>query len=108
MRRKTEPEDAARWLETVVSQMRDIWVPHNGQAEGLLADESARLKENGKKKPRPPDNFMGKDLADVVQDRYQRVFGPAGLNDDVKQLNRGIYAALSRDSHARLRIEPAL
>lgn len=107
MRRKTEPEHAARWLETVVSQMRDMWVPHNGEADGLLADESAHLKENGKKKPRPPDNFMGKDLADVVQDRYQRVFGSAVVNGDVKQLDRGIYAALSRDSHARLRIEAA-
>ena len=50
---------------------------------------------------------MGQDLADVVQDRYPRIFGPAEIHSDVKQMNRGIYAALSRDSHARLRIEPA-
>ncbi len=107
VRRKTEPDKADGWLEAVVSRMRDIWIPHNGEAEALLADESARLKENGRKKPRPPDNFMGQDLADVVQDRYQKIYGPAGIPNDVKQLNRGIYAALSRDSHARLRMEPA-
>ena len=107
VRRKTEPEKADGWLDAVVSRMRDIWSPHNEQAASLLADASARLRDNGKKKPRPPDNFMGQDLADVVQDRYPRIFGAAGIHSDVKQLNRGIYAALSRDSHARLRIEVA-
>src|SRR5262249_44005538 len=107
VRRRKNAEKADRWLEAVVSRMRDIWIRYNGSAEELLVGESAHLKENGKKKPRPPDNFMGKDLADVVQDRYQRIYGPAGIPNDVKQLNRGIYAALSRDSHARLRLEPA-
>ena len=107
VRRKTEGEKADRWLEAVVSQMRDIWIPHNGAAEELLKSEGAHLKENRKKKPRPPDNFMGKDLADIVQDRYSRMFGPDRIPRNVKQLNRGIYASLSRDSHARLRLEPA-
>jgi hypothetical protein len=104
---RLQPEKADGWLDAVVSRMRDIWRPHNEQADGLLANASARLWDNGKKKPRPPDNFMGRDLADVVQERYPRIFGAAGTHSDVKQLNRGIYAALSRDSHARLRIELA-
>jgi hypothetical protein len=107
VRRKTESEKADRWLDTVVSRMSDIWSPHNEQAQASLDDASSRLRDNGKKKPRPPDNFMGQDLADVVQDRYPRIFGPAEIHSDVKQMNRGIYAALSRDSHARLRLEPA-
>jgi hypothetical protein len=106
VRRKTAPEKAERWLEAVVSRMLEIWTPHNNEAEGLLASEGARLKESTRAKPRPPDNFMGRDLADVVQERYQRVW-PAGIPNEVKQLNRGIYSALSRDSHARLRVEPA-
>lgn len=107
VRRKTEPEKADQWLDATVSQMRDIWRPHNELADGLLADAGRWLSDNGKKKPRPADNFMGRDLADVVQERYSRMFGPDGIGTDVKQLNRGIYATLSRDSHARLRVEPA-
>lgn len=105
--RKTEPEKADRWLEAVVSRMRDIWSPYNGQADEMLSDAGAHLRASGKKKPRRPDNFMGQDLAVVVQDRYPRIYGPAGIPSDVKELNRGIYASLSRDSHARLRIELA-
>ena len=104
VRRKTDAENAERWLGDVVSRMCDIWAPHNREAEQLLAAETANLKAIEKKRP---DNFMGRDLAGVVQDRYQTIFGPAGISDDVRQLNRGIYAALTRDSHARLRIEPA-
>jgi hypothetical protein len=107
VRRKTEAEKADQWLEQVIKQMHDIWIVHNPAAEMLLTSEISHLKENGKKKPRPPDNFMGKDLADVVQSRCQRIYGTAGIPDNFKQLNRGIYAALSRDSHARLRMEPA-
>ncbi len=107
VRRKTESETADQWLDVVVSRMRDIWRPHNEQAGDLLADASARLRHNGNKKPRPPDNFLGQDLASIVQDRYRKIFGPGEIQGDMKQLNRGIYAALSRDSHARLRIEPA-
>jgi hypothetical protein len=106
VRRKTDPEKADRWLAEVVSRMHDIWRPHNENAEELFADASACLKDAAKKRPRPPDNFMSRDLADVVQERYAKIFGP-GSDSDIKHLNRGIYAALSLDSHARLRSEPA-
>ena len=59
--RKTDVEKAERWLDGVVLRMRDIWTQHNGAAAELLASETAWLKENGKKRPRPPDNFMGRD-----------------------------------------------
>ena len=41
-----------------------------------------------------------------MQERYTKI-RPAGIPSDFEQLNGGIYAALSRDSHARLRTEPA-
>jgi hypothetical protein len=104
VRRTTEPEKADQWLEAVVSRMRDIWIAHNKEAAQLLATESAHLDESAKKRPRP-DNFMCRDLAAVVQERYERIYGRA-IPNDVKQLNRGIYAVLSRDSHARLRMDP--
>jgi len=100
--RMTEPEEASRWLEGAVRRMREIWTPHNDHAEALLNDAARQLDEHERKRP---DNFVGRDLAQVVQERYPLLFGT--LSDDVKQINRGIYAGLSRDSHARLRIEPA-
>ena len=81
--------------------MSELWSPHNDEAAELLTSETAALRWKNR-----PDNFMGRDLADVVQERYQKI-GPAGIPSEVKQLNRGIYSALSRDSHARLRTEPA-
>jgi hypothetical protein len=104
VRRTTDAEKADQWLEAVVSRMRDIWSAHNKAAAQLLTTESASLDESAKK--RRPDNFMCKDLAAVVQDCYARMYGPTAIPNEVKQLNRGIYAALSRDSHARLRLEP--
>lgn len=103
--RKTKPDSADRWFETVMSQMRSVWAPHNRDAEALLREENTRLEENEKK--HRTDNFMGTDLAPVVQARYDRVFKGSTLQADLQQVNRGIYAALSRDSHARLRIEPS-
>ena len=101
VRRKTEAGEADRWLEAVVSRMRELWSPHNDEAAELLDSEAAALKEKKR-----PDNFMGRDLAEVVQERYQKIW-PAGIPSEVKELNRGIYSALSRDSHARLRTQPA-
>lgn len=106
VRRKTEAEKADQWLDATVSRMRDIWTPHNEKANELLTREDACLMDLAKKKGRLPDNFTGRDLADVVQDCYKKIYGP-DVPRDLKQLNRGIYSALSRDSHARLRVEPA-
>jgi len=81
-----------------------MWMPHNSEDEALLHGETARLKE----KKHGPDNFMRQDLAQIVQDRYPRVFKWSGVSiPEMRNLNRGIYAALSRESHAQLRVEAA-
>jgi hypothetical protein len=104
VRRKTDADGANRWLDSVTTRMQQIWTPHNLHAADLLEQANAWLKEAGRK--RLPDNFMGLDLADVVQERYAKIWS-AKMPDEVKQINRGIYSALSRDSHTRLRLEPA-
>jgi hypothetical protein len=81
-----------------------MWPPYNPEANELLDEALSRLKQEGGKRP---DNFVRADLAEVVQSRYPRIAGLMGLKDEIKGFNRGIYAALSRDSHARLRTEIA-
>jgi hypothetical protein len=104
--RKMDPGGAANWLRAVVAQMRTIWTPYNSEADELLACADSSLKETRGKNGRLPDNFMQLDLADVVQERYAKIW-PKKMPGEVKQMNRGIYSLLSRDSHARLRLEPA-
>jgi hypothetical protein len=104
--RKRDPAEAARWFEQVVAQLREMWAPHNPEAAGILLAENARLEEYEKK--HRSDNFMGQDLADVVEARYPRILKQSGLPPSgLKSVNRGIYAVLCRESHARLRVEAA-
>jgi len=102
---KTDRQTAADRLRTTVDQMREMWAPYCPEADALLSSEATWLDKHFRK---PPDNFLGRDLAEVVQERHARVFNAAeSLPAEVLSLNKGIYSALSRESHARLRLEPA-
>jgi hypothetical protein len=102
---KTDQQAAADRDRAIVGQMREMWTPYCPDADELLRSEGAWLDKHARK---PPDNFLGRDLAEVVQERHARLHNAGRtLPADVVNLNRGIYSALSRESHARLRLEPA-
>jgi hypothetical protein len=71
-----------------------------------MQEAAVTLDGYRKQKSRAPDNFMGRDLAVLVGERYPKLFGHPIEPSNINELNRGIYAGLSRDSHARLRLEP--
>lgn len=103
--RITDVDRAGRWLEAAVARLVRIWAPHNQQAEILLAAAATRLDEF--KKQRRPDNFMGEELAELVQSRYARMPGLKEIGPNMRRMNRSIYSVLSRESHARLRLDIA-
>jgi hypothetical protein len=85
--------------------MLDVWRAYHPDAEAILSQEKERLQANEKK--RGPDNFMCQNLARVVQERYPRVLPGMGISPpELDRMNRSLYAYLSREAHARLRIDP--
>jgi len=102
--RRTDPEAAARWLDETLAQLREMWAPHNEQADDILRTAHTLL-EHSERRHRT-DNFIGQDLAEVIDGRYTLFLGGAPPAD-MKKLNRGIYTSLSRESHARMRVEAA-
>ena len=98
-------EAAEAWFASAVGRLRDIWRAYCPDAEVILSQENDRLRANEVK--RGPDNFMCQDLARLVQERYPRALATAGISlAELESMNRSIYAFLSRESHARLRVDP--
>lgn len=102
--RRTDPAAAARWYEKALAQLQEMWAPYNEQADEILRAENALLEDSERK--HRIDNFMGQDLAEVIDGRYPLFLGSMPMTE-MKKLNRGIYASLSRESHARMRVEAA-
>jgi hypothetical protein len=96
--------DAANgWFQRSVDQIQRIWENYNSGAARILHDENARLDEFQKDRGRA-DNFVGRDIGKVVEERYPKLATTLGESSTgLGKLNSGIYAALSRESHARLR-----
>jgi hypothetical protein len=89
-----------------LEQLREMWTPYNEQADEILRAENALLEEYERR--RRPDNFMGQDLAEVIEGRYPAFLGGNEVRlEELEKINRGIYAGLSRESHARMRVEAA-
>lgn len=98
-------ETAEAWFASAVRRMLDVWRAYRPDAEVILGQEKERLHANEVK--HGPDNFMGQDLARLVQERYPRALPAAGISlAELERMNRSIYAYLSRESHARLRVDP--
>jgi len=98
---------ANNWYDQTTGEILRIWAPYNSNAEAILRREDAQLTAFQKNRG-GADNFMGQNLGKIVQGRYQKlavVFGKAAT--ELYELNSGIYAALSRESHARLRLDVA-
>jgi hypothetical protein len=50
---------------------------------------------------------MGEDLGEVVEGRYPKLCLGSGMSlPELRDLNRAVYAGLSSESHARLRLDP--
>jgi hypothetical protein len=97
---------ADEWYEHAIHQLQHIWSVHNPAAVTVFREENARLDAFHKK--RAPDNFMGEDLGQVVDQRHSKMSLASGRSVlDLKELDRGIYAGLSRESHSRVRLDPA-
>lgn len=95
------------WFQRMVGGIQGIWAVYNSNADKILRDQNAQLggfqKDRGK-----PDNFMGKNLGKIVEERYPRLAVALGKSAaELSKLNSGIYAGLSRESHAHLCVDAA-
>ena len=95
------------WFRQAVGEIQRIWVVYNSDAEKILRDENSQLVAFQKDRGRA-DNFMGRNIGKIVEERYSKLTVALGKSAaDLCELNSGIYAALSRESHAHLRVDPA-
>lgn len=97
------PIDADAWLEHRLSEMTRVWQPYFPDAARVLAEANDGLKQQ-----RGPDNFIGRDLANELVGRYAKAATVLGgtAPDEAESMNRGVYAWLSREAHARIQLEP--
>ena len=99
-------DTAQKWFEDQVHEIQRIWDKYDSQAKKTIDRENAQL--DALATGRRPDNFMGQDLGKLVEARYPKLAGPLGKSAaELGKLNFGIYTALSRESHAHLRVDPA-
>jgi hypothetical protein len=90
-------------LGPAAEQLVNIWSKYYHQAQQLAQEELAKLvKQKG------PDNFLGRNLADVATECYSILALEKGntVPSDSTDINRKFYASLSRDTHTCLRLEP--
>jgi hypothetical protein len=93
------------WYEQAIREMQRIWTAYKPDAEKILHRENAKLDQKNRG---GADNFMGRNLGKIVEERYPKLALPFGKSAaELSELNSGIYAALSRESHARLRLDLA-
>jgi hypothetical protein len=98
---------AQDWFQQAVSEIRLIWAAYNSDAEKILRDEDARLDVFQKNRG-GADNFMGRNIGKIVEERYPKLaVAPGRSAAELSRLNSGIYTALSRESHAHLRVAAA-
>jgi hypothetical protein len=100
-------EAAHDWFQQAVREIQRIWGAYNSNTEKIIHDENAQLDEFQKNRG-GADNFMGRNIGKIVEERYPKLAGPLGKRAaELSKLNSGIYTALSRESHAHLRVDPA-
>lgn len=101
-----DPDAAREWFDAATRQFVRVFKAHNPDAEMLMREENERLDTY--ERNRRADNFMNEDLGALVEARYPKL--AAAFHGSVPQLqrtNQAIYAGLSRESHARMRVDPA-
>jgi hypothetical protein len=100
----TGPDDARAWYRVRTEEMAAVWdavCPGRGslieKAVAALAPTRGKL----------PGTWLGVSVVNELEKRYDLlapVFGKR-LSADSVRLNRGIYSALSRETHARWRLD---
>ena len=99
-----DAQESHEWYSRRIGEMVNIWSRYNPAAGSLFHEASERLDAFRKGKA---DNFVGGDMGAIVAERYQKLaIGLGKSPSELKELNRAIYGALSRESHARIRLEP--
>lgn len=90
-------------LPDSAAQVIELWSRYNPAARALVADAVATLRSR-----KGPDNFLGRNLADVETECLKVVAAAKGqsLPPNAAEVNRLVYAALSRETHAGLRLQP--
>ena len=100
-------EAAHDWFQQQVLEIQRIWAAYNPSAEKILRDENTQL-DTFQKNRAGADNFMGRNIGRVVEERYPKLAFAVGKSAaELSELNAGIYAGLSRESHAHLRVDAA-
>lgn len=85
-------------------QILDTWASYYPQAHQIALEELAILN-----KQKRPDNFLGRNLAEVATESYLILAKERGSSvpANSEEIDREFYTILSRDSHACLRLEPS-
>lgn len=83
-------------------QILETWANYYPPARQIALEELAILN-----KQKRPDNFLGRNLAEVATESYLILAQEKGSSvpADSEEINRECYTALSRESHACLRLE---
>lgn len=81
-----------------------FWENVNADARALIEEAVASLRSQS----RGPDNYLGRNLAEVAAECYEVLASALGnvVPSDNIEINRRVYAGLSRDTHACLRLQP--
>jgi hypothetical protein len=95
----TDPESI---LGPQEEQLVTLWATHFPTAVDLVQQETDALH-----RLRGPDNFLGRDMAEAVNEAYAAFASELGSSvpENSADINRAIYRSLSRDSHAAMRLE---
>lgn len=85
-------------------QILNTWANYYPPAHQIALEELAVLN-----KQKGPDNFLGRNLAEVTTESYLILAQERGSSvpSDSAEINRKLYGSLSRDTHACLRLEPS-
>lgn len=102
----TNRDDADAWYEHRTDEIANVW---NSicPGQGRLIEDAVRAlaPKNGQL----PGHWLGVGVVRELQKRYELLAPVLGgqLAAESARLNRGIYAALSRETHARRRLDPS-
>jgi hypothetical protein len=90
-------------LPDSAAQVIELWSRHNPAARALVDEAVSALESR-----RGPDNFLGRNLADVEMECLKVLAAAKGqsLPPNAAEVNRLVYAALCRETHAGLRLQP--
>ncbi|MBW4481428.1 MAG: hypothetical protein KME14_02680 [Tildeniella torsiva UHER 1998/13D] len=97
-------EDAEIWFKEKLAEMLVTWGEFSPGKQILISNAVDLLN----KQSRRPDNWLGQSMGSLQDEAYKKIAKFFG-NDIVEgsvEMNRSIYSRLSKETHARARLEP--